>query len=196
MISRRGVAKKRREYKPGVRTAKCSPAVAVAQQSWRSGNHFWRLSGQPPRALVVRQISRCHYCPAINNPETNMITTARHPTSTRDSGSGRITRAARARFARAKASTRPRQAGGQTARHSHLTSNVFERYRVFFVRLALFAPVLVTQRPECEAHGAILHHPYITTEQRRTRFIASGLVADRMRGRVVALIKRLPYASQ
>ena len=37
------MAKKRREQEPGPRLAKCSPTVAVTQQSWRSGNHYLGL---------------------------------------------------------------------------------------------------------------------------------------------------------
>ena len=37
------MAKKRRKQEPGARLAKCSPTVAVTQQSWRSGNHYLDL---------------------------------------------------------------------------------------------------------------------------------------------------------
>ena len=39
------MAKKRRKQEPGARLAKCSPAVALTQQSWRSGNHYLGLFG-------------------------------------------------------------------------------------------------------------------------------------------------------
>ena len=50
MISRRGVAKKRRKQEPGVRTVKCSLTVAVTQQSWRQRQPLSALIGAEPRA--------------------------------------------------------------------------------------------------------------------------------------------------
>src|ERR1700686_5541568 len=40
MISRRGVAKKRRWRELAGMRVKCSLSVATGQQSWRGGNHF------------------------------------------------------------------------------------------------------------------------------------------------------------
>ena len=40
MVSRRGVAKKRRKQEAGVRLTKCSLTVAASQQSWPGGNLY------------------------------------------------------------------------------------------------------------------------------------------------------------
>ncbi len=67
MISRRGVAKKRRKQEPGVRTAKCSTTVATTQQSWRRGNHFQCLSRRQPLAFSDWKIAECHCCLTTHN---------------------------------------------------------------------------------------------------------------------------------
>jgi hypothetical protein len=73
MISRRGVAKKRRKRGPGMRTVKCSPTVAVTQQSWRQGNHlimeaYGNAAG--PSLAVIRAANPATGIPQVVKQDT------------------------------------------------------------------------------------------------------------------------------
>ena len=178
MISRRGVAKKRREYKPGARSAKCSGTVATTQHSWRRRNHFWSLGGRRPLADVGWEPSDCPYCRTQHNPPAIFRIISRNSAAGRESTStdrSRIARHGATRFAGPSCSiTRP-----TIVQIAEADSN-----RVISVRRALFARVSVTRRHHLRhvrrsAISSCL--AYLAIEQYRTRIIACGLFADEMR---------------
>ena len=129
MISRRGVAKKRREYKPGARTAKCSGAVATTQQSWHRSNHFQPLGKQRRFAETGRGTATCPYCPAMHNLHEIIWMIARCFAGAQDSMSTERRRITCAGVCDSWAAN-PLIAGRRSRKQRHVTASDIKRVRL------------------------------------------------------------------
>jgi len=129
MISRRGVAKKRREYKPGARTAKCSGAVATTQQSWHRSNHFQPLGKQRRFAETGRGTATCPYCPAMHNLHEIIWMIARCFAGAQDSMSTEHRRITCAGVCDSWAAN-PSFSGRRSRRQRHVTASDIKRVRL------------------------------------------------------------------
>jgi hypothetical protein len=140
MVSWRGVAKKRRKQERPVRLTKCSLTVAATQQSWPWGNLYLGRS-DPAR---VAGLDGLHF----ESPSARPVTTSARLSGKLLGGFASHHGAPTdlpTRVAENHLIVRFPLRAMRAPKIHRLTSTVFERDRVIFVRPALFARVFVTR---------------------------------------------------